>query len=285
MHRCHEHVIKLTKSELFKEWFRCIAPPLIEVREHIQEMLDSGAIHPSNFPWCNAIMLVRKKDSTLPFCIDFWWLNDHTEKDSYPMLKMINTVETMLGYKFFSMMDLKSGFWQVKMAEDSWPYTTFMVGSLGIYKFLRMPFGLCNAPVTFQCLMQNCLGELNLTYALIYLDDIIVFSDTKEEHVKWLAAVFEQFREHALKLKPSKCHFFCKEINYLGHHVPPRGWSLTWTRWRNSWNGTPPRQRWESVSSWVPSDSTEGLSKATPRLPNLWMIWFQMRILSWRINR
>ena len=98
-----------------------------------------------------------------------------------------------------------------------------MVGSLGIYEFVRMPFGLCNAPVTFQHLMQNCLGELNLTYALIYLDDIIVFSDTEKEHIKCLAAVFEWFREHGLKLKPLKCHFFRKEINYLSHHISAEG--------------------------------------------------------------
>ena len=139
------------------------------------------------------------------------------------MPKMIDTMETMLGSKFLSMMDLKSGFWQVKMAEDSRPYTAFTVSSLGVHKFLRMLFGLCNAPVTFQCLMQNCLGELNLTYALIYLDDIVIFSDTEKECIRQPAAVFEQFREHGLKLKPLKCHFFRKEINYLGHHVSAEG--------------------------------------------------------------
>ena len=86
-----------------------------------------------------------------------------------------------------------------------------------------MPFGLCNAPLTFQRLMQNCLGKLNLTYALIYLDDIVVFSDTEKEHVKHLAAVFELFREHGLKFELSKCHFFQKEINYLSHHVSAEG--------------------------------------------------------------
>ena len=95
------------------------------------------------------------------------------------MLKMIDTMEMMLGSKFFSKMELKSSFWQVKMAEDSRPYPAFTVSSLGVYEFLRMQFGLCNAPTTFQCLMQNCLGELNLTYALIYLDDIVIFSDTE----------------------------------------------------------------------------------------------------------
>ena len=180
-----EHVIKLTKSEPFKERFRRIVPPLVEeVCEHIQEMLDGGTIRPSNSPWCNAVFLVRKKDGTLRFCIDFRRLNDRTEKDSFPMPKMIDTMETMVGARIFSTMDLKSGFWQVKMAEESRPYTAFTVGSLGVYEFLRMPFGLCNAPATFQRLMQNCLGELNLTYALIYLDDIVVFSDSESEHVK-----------------------------------------------------------------------------------------------------
>ena len=100
------------------------------------------------------------------------------------MPKMIDTMETMVGAQIFLTMDLKSGFWQVKMAEESRPYTTFTVGSLGVYEFLRMPFSLCNAPATFQRLMQNCLGELNLTYVLIYLDDIIMFSDSEAEHVK-----------------------------------------------------------------------------------------------------
>ena len=139
------------------------------------------------------------------------------------MPKMIDTMETMVGAKISSTMDLKSGFWQVKMAEDSWTYKAFTVGSLGVYEFLCMQFGLCNAPAMFQHLMQNCLGELNLMYALIYLDDIIVFSNTEAEHVKWLAAVFERFQEHGLKLKPSKCDFFRKEINYLGHRVSADG--------------------------------------------------------------
>ena len=88
-------------------------------------------------------------------------------------------------------MDLKSSFRQVQMDEDSRQYTAFIVGSMGVYKFLRMPYGLCNAPATFQHLMQNCLGELNLTYALIYLDDVIVYSKTEEEHLVRLPAMLE----------------------------------------------------------------------------------------------
>ena len=109
------------------------------------------------------------------------------------------------------------------MSEKSWQYTAFTVGSLGMYEFLRMPYGLCNAPAMFQRLMQNCLGELNLTYALVYLDDVIVYSKTEEDHLRWLQAVFERFHEHRLKLKPSKCSFLHKQITFLGHEVSADG--------------------------------------------------------------
>ena len=128
-------------------------------------------------------------------------------------------METLVGICIFSCMDLKSGFWQVKMAEESRQYTAFTMGSLGTYEFLQMPFRLCNATVTFQRLMQNCLSELNLTYVLVYLDDVVVFSDTEKEHLKRLRAVLEHFQEHGLKLKPSKCNLFQTEISYLGHQV------------------------------------------------------------------
>ena len=193
------------------------------MRQHIHEMLDRGAIHPSQSPWCNAVVLVRKKDGSLCFCIDFQHLNAKMKKDSYPLPRMQETMESMVGAQFFYCMDLKSGFWQVKMMEKARQYTAFTVGSMGMYEFLRMPYGLCNVPATFQRLMQNCLGELNLTYTLIYLDDVIMYSRTEEEHLIRLRAVFERFRESGLKLKPSKCNFFCTEINYLGHTMSAKG--------------------------------------------------------------
>ena len=222
-----EHVIELLDTEPFKEWFRCIAPPLVEeVREHLQEMLDGGAIRLSQSPWCNQVVLVRKKDGGLQFCIDFRRLNSRTKKDAYPLSRMQETMESVVGARFFSTMDLKSGFWQVKMVKDSQQYTAFTVGSMGVYEFLRMPYRLCNAPATFQRLMQNCLGELNLTYALIYLDDVIVFSRTEDEHLHRLRVVFGRFLEHGLKLKPSKCHFLQDEITFLGHEILADGMRL-----------------------------------------------------------
>ena len=121
-----EHVIELLDTEPFKEWFQCIAPPLVEeVWEYIQEMLDGGVIHPSQSAWCNAVVLVRKKDGGLRFCIDFHRLNSWIKKDAYPLPQMQETMESMVGSRFFSTMDLKSGFWKVKMAKDSQQYTAF----------------------------------------------------------------------------------------------------------------------------------------------------------------
>ena len=127
------------------------------------------------------------------------------------------------GSVHFLSMDFKSGFWQIKMAPGSQQYTAFTVGNLRFYKFTHMPFGLCNAPVMFRHLMQNTLGELNLMYCVIYLDNVIVFGHMEEEHLECLRVVFKRFCEFNLKLKPSKCSFFQSEIMYLAHHVSRRG--------------------------------------------------------------
>ena len=219
-----EHEICLSDEEPFKERFRRIPPPLLdEVRAFLRDMLEAGTIRPSQSPWCNAIVLVRKKDGSLRFCIDFRRLNAQTKKDSYPLLRIQEVLESMAGVAHFSTMDFKSGFWQVRMTPESQQYTAFTVGNLGFYEFMRMPFGLCNTPATFQCLMQNMLGELNLTYCIIYLDDVIVYGRMEEEHLKRLRIVLERFREFNLKLKPSKCSFFQSEIVYLAHHVSKEG--------------------------------------------------------------
>ena len=182
-------------------------------------MLEVGAIRPSQSPWCNAVVLIRKKDGTLHFCVNFRCLNAWMKKDSYPLPHIQEALESMAGSAHFSLMDFKSGFWQIKMAPESQQYTAFTVGNLGFYEFTRMPFGLCNAPATFQHLMQNTLGKLNLTYCMIYLDDVVIFGHTEEEHLEHLCIVFERFWEFNLKLKPSKCLLFHSEIIYLAHHI------------------------------------------------------------------
>ena len=132
-------------------------------------------------------------------------------------------MESLVSTGYCSCLGLKSGFWQIKMDECSKQYTAFTIGNLGFFKCDSAPFGLCKTPATFQQLMQNCLGELNLIYCLIYLDDLVIFSHTAEGHLHCLHVVSDQFREHNLKLKPSKCNFFREEITYLAHQVSKEG--------------------------------------------------------------
>ena len=220
-----QHEIDLEPgSTPHKERYRTIPAHLLdEVRRHLDELMETGAITPSESPWCNAVVLVRKKNGELRFCIDFRKLNKKTKKDAYPLPRINDALNAMGGSKFFSCLDLKRGFYQAEMAEDSRPLTAFTVGNLGFYEFRKMPFGLCNAPATFQRLMQNCLGELNYTICVVYLDDIIVFADTEEEHLRRIALVLQRLMNAKLKLKPGKCEFFKTEIEYLGHKLTANG--------------------------------------------------------------
>ena len=194
-----------------------------EVRNHLREMLESGAIRPSQSAWCNAMVLVRKKDGGLCFCINFRCLNACMKKDSYPLPRIQEALESLVGTGHFSCLDLKSGFWQIKMDEALKQYIAFTMGNLGFFECDRMPFGLCNSLATFQQIMQNCMGELNFIYCLIYLDDLIVFSQMAEEHLHQLHVVFNCLREYNLKLKPLKCSLFREEIIFLAHQVSKRG--------------------------------------------------------------
>ena len=218
-----KHHIKLTDPIPFKEAYRRIPPQMYDVKAHIQEMLNLGAIRPSNSPWASAIVLVRKKDGRLRFCIDLRRLNNRTIKDAYSLPKIESILDSLIGAQTFSTLDLKAGYWQVEMAEECKAYTAFTCGPLGFYECDTMPFGATNAPATFQRLMHDCLGDLNMNWCIVYLDDIIIFSDTKEEHLKRLEAVFQKLAAAGLKLKPSKCFFFREEIEYLGHVVSGKG--------------------------------------------------------------
>ena len=169
-----KHSIKVNDPVPFKEWYQCIPPGMYdEVKVHIQEMLDVGAIRSSNSPWASAVVLVWKKDGKLWFCIKLQKLNARTIKDAYSLPRIDETLDCLNGTEWFSSLDLKSEYWKVEMEEDSKALTAFTVGPLGFYKCECMPFGLTNAPATFQWLMQSCLGNLHLCYCIIYLDDVL----------------------------------------------------------------------------------------------------------------
>ena len=158
-----KHKIQLTDQMPFKEHYRCIPPHMYnDVRAHIQEMLDIGAIHKSHSLWASTVVLVQKKDGGLRFCIDLRKLNNQTVKDAYSLPQIDETLDNLQGFQWFCSLDLKSGYWQVKMDKESKLLTAFTVEPLGFYECERMPFGLTNAPGTFQRLMETCLGDLNL---------------------------------------------------------------------------------------------------------------------------
>ena len=219
-----EHEIKLHDNIPFREPYRRIPPGMYEeVRQHLKEMLEIGAIRKSNSPYCSNVVLCRKSDGSLRFCIDLRKLNNRTIKDAYSLPRSTEVMDSLIGSKFFSKLDLRSGYWQVELKEEDKHKTAFTLGPLGFYECNRMPFGLTNAPATFQRLMEASMGEMHLKECLIFLDDILIFSSTFDEHLKRLEAVFDKLEKHNLKLKPSKCEFFMREVKYLGHIVSEEG--------------------------------------------------------------
>ena len=184
-----KHEIKLSNPVPFKDRYRC---------NHLQDMLKVGAIRKSVSPWASPVVLVWKKDGSLRFCIDLRKLNSLTIKDAYSLPRIEESLDCLNGAIIFMSLDLKAGYWQVDMKESSILYTAFTVGPLGFYECVCMPFGLTNAPATFQCLMESCLGYYHLKYCIIYLDDIIIFSKTPEEHIDRLGKVFQKLDEAGL---------------------------------------------------------------------------------------
>ncbi|KAL5510200.1 hypothetical protein EMCRGX_G005707 [Ephydatia muelleri] len=193
-----------------------------EVRRLLREMLDNGVIEPSDSSWSSPVVLAKKKDGSLRFCVDYRKVNAVTRKDAYPLPRVDDTLDTLGGSKFFTTLDLASGYWQVEVATEDRPKTAFVTPE-GLFQFKVMPFGLCNAPATFQRLMDRVLGGLKWSSCLVYFDDIIVIGSTFSEHLKHLAAVLTHLRQSGLKLNPTKCKLCQQQVTFLGHIVSTQG--------------------------------------------------------------
>lgn len=196
-----------------------------EVNQLLETMLKKDVIQPSCSPWAAPIVLVQKKDGSTRFCVDYRKLNSVTRKDAYPLPRIDDTLDTLHGSRWFSTLDLASGYWQVEVAKADQHRTAFCTPS-GLYEFKVMPFGLCNAPATFQRLMDLILTGLQWSSCLVYLDDIIILGKTFSDHLHNIQQVFQRIREAGLKLQPPKCTFFQKKVTYLGHIVSPEGISV-----------------------------------------------------------
>ncbi|KAL5469541.1 hypothetical protein EMCRGX_G030811 [Ephydatia muelleri] len=217
-----KHAI-ITNGLPVREPIRRIPHALQEtVKLEVKKMLKDGVIRESNSPWSSPIVMIKKKDGSWRFCVDFRKVNSMTQKDAYPLPRIDEALEALTGSQFFTTLDLASGYWQVEMEEADRKKTAFSTRE-GHFEFNVMPFGLTNAPATFQRLMECVLAGLTYEQCLIYLDDIVVFSVTFDQHLERLKMVFHHLAEAGLKLKPSKCHFAKSEIRYLGHIVSRQG--------------------------------------------------------------
>ena len=185
-------------------------------------MLERGIIQKSVSPWSSPVVLVRKKNGEMRFCIDFGRINKITKKDSFPMPLVADTLDALSGTQFFTTLDLKSGYWQIQLHPSAREKTAFVTHN-GLYEFLVMPFALTNSGASFQRLMGHILRGLEYRFSLIYIDDIIIFSKSVEENLAHLEEVFRRLREANVKLNPKKCSFVKQKVEYLGHVVTPDG--------------------------------------------------------------
>lgn len=218
-----KHTIKLYDETSFKHRARPIHPQDLEaVREHLRDLLDAGIIRESKSPFSSPIVVVRKRNGSIRLCIDYRKLNLQTIKDAYALPNLEESFSALTGSKWFTVLDLKSGYYQIEMAEDDKAKTAF-VTPLGFWEWNRMPQGITNAPSTFQRLMEKCMGDLHLKEVLVFLDDIIIFSATLEEHEERLLRVLSRLKQFGLKLSPEKCKFFQSSVRYLGHVVSEKG--------------------------------------------------------------
>ena len=217
-----EHVIDTADSQPISQIPRRVPFALREeISRMVQEMLESEVIQESASPWASPVVIVRKKDGALRFCVDYRRLNAVTRKDTFPLPRIDDLLDQLKGKKIFTTLDAKRGYWQIRVQKSSQEKTAFVTFD-GLYEFRVMPFGLCNAPATFQRLMQRALVGMS-KFCSVYIDDILVFSESVEEHIGHLCQVFRRLREVGLKLHPQKCFLGRPEVPYLGHVISAEG--------------------------------------------------------------
>lgn len=218
-----EHHIRLSDPRPFRERSRRIAPADIDdVRRHLKDLLAAGIIKESRSPYASPIVIVRKKNGSVRMCIDYHTLNNRTIPGQYTTPRIDDALDCLSGSRWFSVLDLRSGYYQIPMAAEDRDKTAFIC-PLGFYEFQRMPQGITGAPATFQRLMERAMGDMHLLQVIVYLDDIIVFGRTLEEHEERLLKVLDRLEECGLKISLDKCQFCQSQVKYVGHIVSALG--------------------------------------------------------------
>lgn len=192
------------------------------IDDQLEIMLTQGVIQKSSSPWASPVTLANKQDGTKRFCVDFRALNKVTEKDRFPLPRITDLLEALGGNSFFSSIDAAAGYWQIEVEDADIPKTAFSTHQ-GLFEFRRMPFGLCNAPATYQRYTNELFAGLLFSTCVAYLDDLLVYANSFEQELHRLREVLERFRQSNIKLKGKKCFWFHTKITFLGHVVSREG--------------------------------------------------------------
>jgi hypothetical protein len=214
--------LKPGTTPIYKTPYRMATPELAELKEHIKKLLEKGFIRPSSSPWGAPVIFVLKKDGTQRLCMDYHALNEVTVKNMYPLPRIDDLFNQLHGACVFSKIDLQSGYHQLEIQECDILKTTF-VSRYGLYEYMVMSFGLTNAPAYFMYLMNKVFMEYLDKFVVMFIDDILVYSRSEEEHEEHLHLPLQKLREHRLCVKLSKCKFWMKQVAFLGHVISKGG--------------------------------------------------------------
>jgi hypothetical protein len=239
----------LGTTPIAKRPYRMGVDELEELKKQIKELQNKGFIHPSSSPWRAPVIFVDKKDGTQRMCVDYRSLNEVTIKNKYPLPRIDDLFDQLRGACVFSKIDLHSGYHQLKIRASDIPKIVFTT-RYGLYEYIVMSFGLTNAPAYFMYLMNKVFMEYLDKFVVVFIDDILVFSKTEEEHAEYLRLVLQKLREHQLYAKRSKCEFWLKEVSFLGHVVSNGGISVDPSKVKDVLNWKPSTNVSESVVSW-----------------------------------
>jgi hypothetical protein len=209
-------------TPIAKRSYRMAATELVELKKQLSELEQKGYIRPSSSPWGAPVLFVKKKDGSMRLCIDYRALNEVTIKNKYPLPRIDDLFDQLKGVKHFSKIDLRYGYYQLKIRPED-VLKTALVTHYGQYEFTVMPFGLTNAPAYFMNLMNKVFMEELDRFVIVFIDDILVYSRSVEEHGQHLKAVLEKLRVHQLYAKFSKCEFWLQEVSFLGHILTTEG--------------------------------------------------------------
>lgn len=222
-----EHVIDTGTAKPIKQRYYPVSPAIHDIiLKQVDKMLQEGIIEPSQSPWSAPVVLVKKPNGDYRFCIDYRKLNEVTKRDSYPLPYIDFILSKLKGAKYLSTLDLRNGYWQVPLSVDSKEKTAFVVPGRGLFQFRVLPFGLHNAPATFQRMIESVLSSEINDSCFCYLDDIIVVSDSFHEHLQLLEQIFRKLRDAGLKINIEKSKFCREGLKYLGHIVSKEGISV-----------------------------------------------------------